>query len=207
MSEPRTTEIVHVYLADLRAALTGLPDDVSDGIISAVREELAGLSDTDASKRIRELGDPHFIAAEARDQEVPSLSALQQISEPAPWFDIIAALLVMVGGVVIPIIGAVAGVVMVWSSKSWTRTAKWITTLVPLALIALTAVAVTALSSYGAQSAAGPSQEARNPLLPVGFDFVTIGILVVLLAQLGLGIWLLFRLRRTRTPRTHEFTQ
>lgn len=207
MSESGTTEIVQTYLAELRAALIGVPKGVSEGIISGVREELAGLSDTDASKRIRDLGDPHFIAAEARDQEVPSPAGTLAISSRAPWFDIIAALLVMVGGVVVPVVGAVAGVVMVWFSKSWTRAEKWITTLVPLILIALIAVVITVLSSVNAQSAAGPSQELRNPSLPVGFDLVTIGILLVLLTQLGLGIWLLVRLRRTRTRSTHEFAQ
>ncbi|QAV70480.1 hypothetical protein ESZ53_08525 [Salinibacterium sp. UTAS2018] len=204
MPDSHTTEVAHKYLAELKSALTGVPAEVGDAILGEVAEELEGLSAADAATRIRALGDPQFIAAEARDQSPSAPPAAppaaspkaQESSRRAPWFEIVAAVLVMVGGMVIPVVGAVAGVVMVWFSRVWTRRQKWIATLVPLAIVAVTVAVAIAVSGYIVNGSQGSGGEPVNPLLPGGVDFIAFGLLVAIVGQLAVGTWLLISLRR-----------
>ena len=120
------------YLNRLRTELVGVPPEVSREIIAGIREELAGLDAHAAAARIEELGDPAFIAAEARagiaDPDAPA-----PVAPPAPsdsrTYVIITSLLVALGGIVVPIIGWLAGLIMMWLSKSWLRWEKWVATL------------------------------------------------------------------------------
>lgn len=53
------------------------------------------------------------------------------------------------------VIGAVAGLVLMWLSRAWTRTEKWIATLTPLAVIAVSIIAAVALSTRPTPPATG----------------------------------------------------
>jgi uncharacterized membrane protein len=66
MTQESTPQVVHDYLAELDRALSGVPAEVRQGIVSGVAEELEGLDAAAAESRIKTLGDPAFIAAEAR---------------------------------------------------------------------------------------------------------------------------------------------
>ncbi len=77
-------QIVKDYLDRLRVALVGLPDEVGHEILAGIAEELAGLDATEAAARIDALGDPTFIAAEARREvgvvaHPPGMSRLRQL--------------------------------------------------------------------------------------------------------------------------------
>ncbi|GAB3036546.1 hypothetical protein GCM10027052_13640 [Parafrigoribacterium mesophilum] len=66
MDSSTSPQVVRAYLAQLDAALAAVSDDVRRDIVAGVAEELRGLSAPDAAARIEALGDPAFIAAEAR---------------------------------------------------------------------------------------------------------------------------------------------
>ena len=79
MIDQTAPQVVRNYLAQLESALGGLPTDVRDGIVAGVAEELSGLDAATAAERIETLGDPAFIAAEARAE-----SPAPVITAPAP---------------------------------------------------------------------------------------------------------------------------
>ncbi len=54
------------YLSQRETALDGVPSQARQAILDGAVEELAGLDAEAAAARIDELGDPEFIAAEAR---------------------------------------------------------------------------------------------------------------------------------------------
>ena len=52
-------------------------------------------------------------------------------------YSIVASVLVMIGGLLVPFIGWMVGIAMVWASRAWTKRQKWIATLVPLSMSVL----------------------------------------------------------------------
>ena len=66
MDSSPTPQVVRTYLDQLEATLSGVREDVRHDIVAGIAEELRGLSAADAAARIEALGDPAFIAAEAR---------------------------------------------------------------------------------------------------------------------------------------------
>lgn len=132
--------IVRSYLGELDSALAGVPDDVRHGIVAGVAEELDGLDVAAAASRIESLGDPAFIAAEAREGSVPVQQQRTQTSlAPAPtassqrWYVVVTFALIYVGGFVVPLAGWVAGILLLWASSLWSIREKLILTLVPAA--------------------------------------------------------------------------
>jgi hypothetical protein len=126
-----TDKLVADYLGRLDRELRDLPR-------TRRRELVEEISGHIAEAR----ADPEEIAAEARGRvEVePRGSAL----------DIVALVLLLIGGVVLPVVGWVIGVVLLWISETWTTTEKVIGTLIvpgglalPLFLIVVTASAET----------------------------------------------------------------
>ena len=71
MTKSRISSVVRDYLAELDLELAGVPDDVREGIVTGIAEELEGLDAAAATYRIGTLGDPPFIAAEARADAAP----------------------------------------------------------------------------------------------------------------------------------------
>ncbi|SDR97128.1 HAAS signaling domain-containing protein [Microterricola viridarii] len=222
LPDARLADAATAYLARLDAALDGVDEGTAAEILAGVREELLGQDAAATGARIRELGDPEFIAAEARGalpgEPAASTPAAAPVSGPSPasadarpepaWFAVLAGLLVMLGGVVVPVLGGLAGYVMVWLSTAWTRRQKLIATAVPVVYLAVLC-AVAALVTGGAQppatgaAGAGSSEAgaAANPLLPAGYDVLWSGVLLLAVVQLGVGAWLLAAARRTRMRR------
>tara|TARA_R110002124_G_scaffold49895_1_gene145759 strand:+ start:3954 stop:4130 length:177 start_codon:yes stop_codon:yes gene_type:complete len=58
MPDSRIVEAAQNYLSELKSALTGVPSEVREAILSEVGEELEVLSAADAAARICDLGDP-----------------------------------------------------------------------------------------------------------------------------------------------------
>jgi len=138
MTESSNT--VTAYLSRLDQALVGVEPSVRTEIVSGIREELAGLDSADAAARIAELGDPALIAAEARaGTAVP-------VAEPAPGrtLSIVAVVVLIAGSIVVPVLGALVGLVWVSLSAAWSRREKLVAWLVPIvsAVIVLAVVAV-----------------------------------------------------------------
>jgi hypothetical protein len=120
--------LVDRYLRDLEAELGDLPPDRRRELLDEVGEHIgaarAGLDiETEAAVRtvLERLGDPADIAAEARERF--GVPATPPRNGP-PWLEVVALALL-----VIPFLGWVAGVVLVWVSRRWTSRDKLIGTL------------------------------------------------------------------------------
>ncbi|QNE46114.1 hypothetical protein F1C58_03760 [Glaciihabitans sp. INWT7] len=155
MTEAETPQLVSGYLADLDRELADVPAEVRQGIVAGIAEELQGLDAASAASRIDSLGDPAFIAAEARagaevptanlpaatqtaaNQAVPT-SATPRLAPPRAsekrWYVVVTTVLLEFGGLVVPLAGWVAGIMLLWASPLWTRREKLIATTAPAAV-------------------------------------------------------------------------
>jgi uncharacterized membrane protein len=186
-------QVVRAYRAQLVLALEGIPNTVAQDILRGVDEELEGLETAEAARRIETLGDPAFIAAEARAELFTDVAASPPTTEPSnvSGYNISAVLLVALGGVVIPVVGWIAGIAMVALSSSWRGWEKWVAALSPLA-----AGAASVLLSFLSSRTGGSAANESNPFIPTHFDLIWLigpGWAVV---NIVVGIWLLFRLKR-----------
>lgn len=205
MNSPEVPE-VREYLRRLDTALRDLPAGTRDEIRDGVAEELNTLDAGAAHDRIVQLGDPVHIAASARSALGTSRSAMNATPVPeAPTatpagarmpvtatfgFAVAAAVVSALGGIVLPFIGWIAGLVMVWCSPLWTRRAKLIATVTPPIAILVAAVTLATGSLLSApQTGASP-----NPLVPAAFDGVMVSMTVGALAAVCVTAVLLFRL-------------
>jgi uncharacterized membrane protein len=195
MIQESQPQVVRSYLSELDKALSEVPREVAKEIAEGVAEELAGLDAAAAATRIEELGDPAFIAAEARTASnaesreagsaastTPTMPATPKPRTKERWFVVVASLLVAVGGVVIPVLGWIAGIVMVWMSGSWSTWEKWVGTLAPVAIAVLLI---------------GGSFLARS-LSPESLTGWHLAILSVFFSPFLAGMWLLWRGLRQR---------
>lgn len=137
--------VTSAYLAQLETNLSGVRPDVRAEIVAGIREELEGLNAEAAAARIQDLGDPAFIAAEAKaattDDAAPSSSPsapqLQPQPVPSRALPITAVLLLIVGTFVVPVIGPIVGLVLMSFSVAWSRREKIVAWLTPLMASAL----------------------------------------------------------------------
>ena len=145
MTKTSTPQVVRRYLGELNRTLAGVADDVRQGIVAGVAEELEGLDAVAAASRIESLGDPAFIAAEARAEAqaearagaAPNPSAAKLTPSRASeqrWYVVVTALLLEFGGLLVPLAGWVAGIMLLWSSPLWTRGEKLVAMIVPPAV-------------------------------------------------------------------------
>jgi HAAS len=179
--------LVDRYLTDLEAELAGLPanrrreilDEVGEHIVAA-RAALDAESEAAIRNVLERLGDPADIAAEARDRfGVPAEPA-----KPTPWLEVIALVLL-----VIPFLGWVLGVVLVWLSRLWTTRDKLIGTLGGLSWL------VAGLGTLS-MSARGSTAVGSGPLGPTETSLLEVVVFVVpFLLPIAAAIYLGFRLR------------
>jgi len=141
MTKTSTPQVVRSYLGELNRTLAGVPDDVRQGIVVGVAEELEGLDAAAAASRIESLGDPAFIAAEARAEARAGAAPNPSAAKLAPsraseqrWYVVVTALLLEFGGLLVPLAGWVAGIMLLWASPLWTRGEKLVATIVPPAV-------------------------------------------------------------------------
>ena len=202
MAETTTPQVVRSYLAQLEKALGGLPLEVRDEIVAGIREELEGLDAAAAAARVEALGDPEFIAAEARAEvgaspvapaTPPAAERIGRFGGEPGWYPVLAALLVAFGGVVIPVIGWIVGLGLVWTSKTWRLRDKWVATLTPFVAVGLF-VLVFSLTSMASQPDLGVTP---NPLIPGIHSALWSSIVLVVPVNAVVGIWLLWRAKRS----------
>ena len=122
---------VRDYLKRLEQALAGTPRERRQEIVGEIEahihQELSALDreplDRDVADVLEGLGDPEAIAA-AEVGDVPDRRRRSTALEVA------ALILLLVGAFVLPLIGWVVGVVLLWISPAWTSREKWLGTLV-----------------------------------------------------------------------------
>lgn len=201
MSDHSQPQVVRSYLRELDSALVDVPVAARRAILDGASEELSGLDAEAATAHIEKLGDPEFIAAEARAESTksPAVSAAA-IGGARRWYVVVASLLVAFGGIVVPGIGWIAGIVMVWMSAAWRTWEKWVATLLSPALTLL-AVLIPYWFFATPRAATTVEGQVSNPLIPALFDVVWSGILFVMGVNVVVGLWLLVRaLRRSDAP-------
>jgi hypothetical protein len=184
--------LVRRYLVQLDAALQGVAASRRDEILTEVHghidEARTGLDPDDvASVRtlLSRVGDPAAIAAEAG---APPLGS-RRWDAWAPWLIIFGP---VAGG-----LGWIAGVLILWTSPTWSQRDKLIATFVPPAgLVALFFGLVTALSASAA--CPGPASCTTSKItLPLG--------IAILLAVVGLAAHLLPPIHLMRMRRQQRF--
>jgi hypothetical protein len=186
---------VDTYLAELERLLASADPAVRQELVDGIREELAGLGADEADARLRELGDPAFVAAgvlaEASDA-APASSASAAPEGDAAWYPVLTVVLLTIGGFLVPVLGWVVGLIMLWAATGWRTLHKVAGTVLTLAapgglLLLLLPVAVVAV----------PSEPNPNPLMPPTIPWWVIA-LVLLVAWIAGWIWLLIVHRARR---------
>jgi hypothetical protein len=178
--------LIDRYLNDLKAELGGVPANRRRELLEEVGEHItqarAALdADTEAAIRtvLERLGDPAEIAADARER-----FGVQTAKPFTPWLEVIALVLL-----VIPFLGWVVGVVLVWLSRLWTTRDKLIGTLGGMSWV------VAGLGTI-MMSAGGSRPVGSAPLEPAGPGAVEIIAFVVPFAlPIAAAIYLGIRLR------------
>ncbi|MET1008871.1 MAG: hypothetical protein ABWY96_02295, partial [Gaiellaceae bacterium] len=173
--------LVEDYLRSLDRELSGLPRarrrELTEQIASHIAEARAGLENEDEAEirnLLDRLGEPAEIAEEARERAEPR-------PRRAGWMEILALILLLIGGIVLPVVGWFVGVVLLWVSDAWTTREKLVGTFVipgglatPLLLGGLAVTAESCSTEFdpmtGAEissSCTGGSFQAADVLGPV----------------------------------------
>jgi uncharacterized membrane protein len=119
--------LADAYLEGLRKAAQSLARSRREELLADIEAHLAEAAPADASEvdvrsALDRLGDPEqIVAAEAGDPPAAERSGALE------WWGII---MLAVGGVVLPFIGWLVGVLLLWISRAWTVREKVIGTLV-----------------------------------------------------------------------------
>ena len=128
-------KLVERYLKHLDVELDDLPRDrrreIVDEIAGHIAEARAGLEDeTEADVRniLEGLGDPADIAADARERFHVRPTSAAAPYKPG-WIEVGALVMLLVGGLIVPIVGWFVGVVLLWVSNAWNVRDKVIGTL------------------------------------------------------------------------------
>lgn len=204
------TKTVDEYLERLDAALGSVPYATAREIRAGVEEELRSLDADGADERMRELGDPADIASAATGslREAPAYGpgspyapTTQVPATRSTGYVVTAGSLIAIGALVVPVVGWVAAVIMLWCSSAWRRWEKAVATAAPFAvagliqLAALLAPEPTVVEPRGSGEFHAPSidEHSANPFLPADYDIFWTSLLVLVAANVGAGGWLLLR--------------
>ena len=128
-------KLVERYLKHLDVELDDLPrdrrreivDEIS-GHIAEARADLEQETESDVRNILEGLGDPAEIANDARERFEISPHPKPARSEPG-WVEIGALIMLLVGGLVLPVIGWFIGVILLWMSNAWNTRDKIIGTI------------------------------------------------------------------------------
>jgi hypothetical protein len=113
------------YLRRLDDELRGLPRARREEILTEVREhinEADPVGEAELREVLDRLGDPEDIAAEARER-------FGVADKGMGTQEVAAVVLLTIGGLLLPLIGWLAGAVLMWGSRAWNTRDKWIGTL------------------------------------------------------------------------------
>ncbi|HVQ87540.1 MAG TPA: hypothetical protein VMT88_05085 [Actinomycetes bacterium] len=151
-------QIVDDYLGNLERAADRLPAEQRAELVLQIREhvdsacERDGYSQASVRTILERLGEPSEIVR-AAEQEDPlnQPSHLSQLPQPlpqgvvaptaqSPWgvLEVMAVVLLIVGGFVAPVVGPLAGVFCAWMSPRWTVGEKVVASLLIAPMVLLT---------------------------------------------------------------------
>jgi uncharacterized membrane protein len=160
--DPMAEQAVKEYMHDLEAELRDLPRSRRQELLGEIHEHIdSALAEAPAHDEaevrnvLDRLGDPSDIAEEARQRfGVPKVKS--------GALEIAALILLLIGGIMLPIIGWFIGVILLWSSRVWTTSEKLAGTLLfPGGLLLPAALG---LGAVGVRSCSGVIQNAGRPI-------------------------------------------
>jgi hypothetical protein len=154
-------KLVERYLKHLEVELDDLPRDgrreIVDEIAGHIAEARASLqheNEADVRNILEGLGDPADIAADAGERfDVRPTSAAARY-KPG-WIEVGALVMLLVGGLIVPIVGWFIGVVLLWVSNAWNVRDKVIGTVFVPGGLGLSVFLLMAGLSAGGGSASG----------------------------------------------------
>lgn len=155
------TALVEDYLQRLRAATAGLPQgpraELLDHITAHLAETVAPDADIVRARQVLdELGTPEEIASSARFEA--GTAPVTGHEEPGrvdsdrstrTTYDVLTLLTLLLGGFVVPLLGWVAGVVMLWGGPRWSTADKLLGTLAWPVAVTAAAVSLLVLGGTG----------------------------------------------------------
>jgi len=160
--DPMATQAVKEYLHDLEVELRDLPRSRRQELLGEIHEHIdSALAEAPAHDEVEvrnvldRLDDPSDIAEEARQRfGVPKARSRA--------LEIAALILLVIGGIILPVIGWFIGVILLWSSRVWTTGEKLAGTLLfPGGLLL---PAGLGLGAVGVRSCSGVIQNAGRPI-------------------------------------------
>ncbi len=156
------------YLVRLDRAAYALPPQDRDELLAELRSHLqSGLppaaTDADVLNLLHELGSPEDIVAAAQPERATPMAAPSR--PPSPWgvLEVIAVLALTVGTFVLPVVGPLVGIVLVWGSTRWTRREKGIATVLTALPVVALVLGASMLVAVGGN--ADPSQPVPEPVI------------------------------------------
>ena len=125
-----SNDLIDRYLSHLREDVRDLPKRRQDELVAEIKDHIDSalaempIRDEVSIRNVLErLGDPEDIADEARDR--------MGIRKPKAGIrEIGAVILLLIGGIVIPVLGWAIGLLLLWSSPVWTSRDKLIGSLI-----------------------------------------------------------------------------
>ena len=173
-----TEQLIEEYLDRLATATRTLPKTRRDETLAEIREHISvtlsqSKDQDEATVRtiLDRLGAPEDIAREAgADLD----SAPRATGRRVGAFEVVTVILLLIGGIVLPVLGWVIGVVLLWASARWTTRDKVIGTLVVpgglgvAAWYVLVARGTSTCSADGTCHTSGPSPALGLALVLIG---------------------------------------
>ncbi len=156
-TDPAADALVRAYLDRLRAAAQTLPPERRDELLAEVLEHIdaARVADPQGGPEVAtrnaldRLGPPEeIVRAESEGTSYADAPAYAAAPPASPWggLEIAAVVLLAIGGVVLPIVGPLVGLVLAWSSSRWTTAQKGLASVLVL-LPALLVIPVVLVGS------------------------------------------------------------
>lgn len=197
MSSTEQPSEVTAYLRRLDGALADVDAVTADEIREGIAEELNSLTPEDVRLRIIQLGDPTFIAAQARADTDRTAGSVEGAHIEAPksglrsrGYIILASVTVIIGGYIVPVIGWIIGYLLVCISPAWRRWEKVVAIATPVAASLLMAGYFTIVEL---QDRAATNGAFNEPVLPLPVTATWNMIFALVVANAAVGIWLLIR--------------
>jgi uncharacterized membrane protein len=189
--------LVRGYLRELHENVRTLPRAHRDELVQQIEEHLdeaiaPGSSEADVRNALDRLGRPEAIVAEEFDR----LGIQPAAAGKLEWFTVF---LLPFGFVVIPILGSVVAVMLLWTSRVWTTRQKVIGTLLPPG--GLSAIAYLLFAGATTCSTSGGAGEATTEHCTGGLaaDIVTPLFIAYVIAGIATPIFLALRASAHRT--------
>ncbi|MGI5224247.1 HAAS signaling domain-containing protein [Actinoallomurus sp. CA-142502] len=132
-----TDELIEDYLGRLETAARTLPSAQRAELLAEIKAHIEitlsqeGHQDEATVRTVLDrLGTPEDIVREAGAEAEPSPRAAATGRRAVGAFELVAVILLLIGGIVLPGLGWVIGVVLLWASARWTTLDKLIGTLI-----------------------------------------------------------------------------